>query len=137
MTVDGCALLAKTSTDVPDTLKHRLEVFQLVRNIGARAQSIEQFLKKQAQISKILHAAEERERILDWTSAIKHEQKHLHVRKPRVDGIGEWRLQKGEFRNWRDEQKNVQQSVLGLRNPRPGKNAGPAFSRQCAVRASA
>lgn len=82
-------------------------VFQLVRNIGARAQSIQQSLKKQAQKSKILHAAEERERILDWISAIKHEQTHLHVRRPRVDGTGEWCLQKGEFRNWRDEPNEV------------------------------
>jgi len=31
LTIDGCALLSKTSAEVLETLKHQLETFQLVK----------------------------------------------------------------------------------------------------------
>ena len=103
LTVDGCALLSKTSAEVLNTLKHQLETFQLVESIGHRTRSIERSLEEQVQISRDARVAKEREKVLNWISTIKHEQKHHDVRMPRVDGTGEWLLQEKEFQRWRDE----------------------------------
>ena len=48
---------------------------------------------------------EERERnnILAWISSFDYEKKHHSIKTPRVDGTGEWLLQRPEFQKWRDE----------------------------------
>ncbi len=103
LTIDGCALLSKTSDEVLDTLKRQLETFQLVESIGDRTHSIERSLKEQAQAAKDQRVAEVREGVLNWVSSIDHEQKHHDMRVPRVDGTGECFLDLEEFQRWRDE----------------------------------
>ena len=103
LSIDGCALLAKTSADVLITLEHQLETFRSIESLNQRTRWIGQSLEEQAHKSKDLRAVEEREKLLDWISPIKHEQKHHDVRVPRVDGTGEWLLQKKEVQSWRDE----------------------------------
>ena len=103
LTVDGCALLSKTSSEVVDTLKHQLETIQLVESIGHQTLLIERSLQEQGQADRTDRAANEREKVLDWVCTINHEQKHHDLRLPRVDGTGEWFLDIPEYRRWRDE----------------------------------
>ncbi|KAL9637688.1 MAG: hypothetical protein Q9164_002040 [Protoblastenia rupestris] len=106
LTVDGCALLAKTSAEVLESLKNQLDTFQLVTSIGERTHLIERSLEEQTRLFKSSRAAEGREQILEWISAVKHEQKHHDMRRPRVDGTGEWLLQERIFQDWRDGPKS-------------------------------
>ena len=103
LTIDGCALMSKTSAEVLETLKHQLETFQQVQSISTQTQSIALSLKEQAQDVGDQRALEERERVLDWLSTVKHEQKHHDVRMPHVAGTGEWLLEAYQFKSWRDE----------------------------------
>lgn len=66
---------------------------------------LERSLEHQANEAKISRAAEERDQILEWLSVVKHEEKHYDVRVRRMNDTGDWLLQNGEFRRWRDEPK--------------------------------
>lgn len=106
LTVVGCALLSKTSTEVLEILGQQLETFHLLGDIGRRAQSIEQSLIDQTRTLRDDRAVREREQVLEWLSTFKHEQKHHDIRIPRVEGTGEWLLQKVVFQQWRDDPKS-------------------------------
>ncbi|CAD6564823.1 MAG: hypothetical protein ASARMPREDX12_004447 [Alectoria sarmentosa] len=106
LTVDGCALLSKTSTEVLEILGQQLETFHLLGDIDRRAQSIEQSLIDQTRILRDDRAVREREQVLEWLSTFKHEQKHHDIRMPRVEGTGKWLLQKVIFQQWRDDPKS-------------------------------
>lgn len=112
LTIGGCTLLSKTSNEVVDVLRNQLEAFQLLGTLNQRTDSVQKFLVEQAQELQDHHAAEEREKILDWLSAVKHEQKHHDVRLPRVAGTGEWFLESDEFRQWRGSVKNTDNALL-------------------------
>lgn len=103
LTIDGCALLSKTSAEVLQTLKIQLDGFQLLDKIDDQTQSIQNSLVEHAQTLKDELASEEREKILDWISTFKHEQKHHAIRMPRIESTGEWLIRKNEFERWRDE----------------------------------
>ena len=45
--------------------------------------------------------AQEREKILDWTSTFENESKHNAIRMPRVAETGEWLKDTKEFMTWR------------------------------------
>ncbi|KAL2041834.1 hypothetical protein N7G274_005618 [Stereocaulon virgatum] len=62
-------------------------------------------IKEQAQSLNDDRMAAERNKVLDWLSALRHEQKQHNVRMPRVYGTGEWLLQNIRHKRWRDEQK--------------------------------
>ena len=107
LTIDGCTLLSKTSAGVLQTLKSQLEGFRLLQRIDDQTQLIQKSLVEHAQALKDDRASEERERILNWISTFKHEQKHYAIRMPRIAGTGEWLIQENEFQRWRDEPKPV------------------------------
>lgn len=112
LSVNGCALLSKTSDEVVDVLRQQLEAFQLLETVSHRTLSSKQALENQAQILQNHHAAEERDRILNWISPVKHEQKHHEIRLPRVQGTGEWFLELNEFKRWRDEMLSASNVLL-------------------------
>jgi len=43
---------------------------------------------------------EEYLRIQAWLSPLKPQRKHADVQSSRLDGVGDWALQRGEFRTW-------------------------------------
>lgn len=106
LTVDGCALLSKTSKEVLEILGQQLETFHLLGDIDRRTHSIEQSLIDQTRTFRDNGAAREREQVLEWLSTFKHEEKHHDIRMPRMKGTGEWLLNEGAFRTWRDNSKS-------------------------------
>lgn len=44
----------------------------------------------------------ESDQILAWLSPLEPRQRHQNVRARRLDGLGDWFLQKDSFINWRD-----------------------------------
>ena len=100
LTIDGCALLSKTSNEVLETLKSQLQTFDVAKSIDDRTRSIEQSLKEQINLTRNEHADAERQRVLNWISSIDHKQKHQDIRSPRLDGTGEWLLRTKEFQIW-------------------------------------
>ena len=100
--INGCALLSKTSDEVIDVLRSQLEAFQLLETISHRTLSSQRSSIEHSQMLKDHHAADEREKMLDWISVDPHEQKHHKIRLPRVVGTGDWFLELDEFRRWRD-----------------------------------
>ena len=101
--VDGCALLSKSSAEVLAILTKQLDSFG---DIDRRTLSIEQSLTIQAQFLGDNRAVMEREKVLNWLSTVKHEQKHNDIRMPRMSGTGEWLLKEAKFRSWRDDSKS-------------------------------
>jgi len=53
---------------------------------------------------------EETLQIHEWLSPLEPHKRHQDVRNRRVDGVGEWVLQRSEFESWRESQD-------GLANP--------------------
>ena len=45
---------------------------------------------------------DENPQILEWLSPLEPRLRHQDVRTRRLDGLGDWFLQKDEFINWRD-----------------------------------
>ena len=65
---------------------------------------------------------DERLEIMQWLSPLEPQQRHQGVRTSRLDGIGNWVLEIGEFRNWRDGEDGCVEPVLFCYgNPGVGK----------------
>ena len=63
----------------------------------------------------------ERHQILQWLSPLEPQQRHQSVRTDRLD-VGNWVLETGEFRKWRDAEDGCVGSVLFCYgNPGAGK----------------
>ena len=109
LTINGCTVLAKTSADVLEVLRKQIESFQLLQKVDDRTQSMERSQWEQAQALERSRASEERSKILDWISTLKHQQKHHDICRPRVKGTGDWLLQEVDFTIWMDagERDNV------------------------------
>ena len=103
LTINGCTLLAKTSTDVLDVLRKQVETFQLLQKVDDRTHSIERAQWEQSQALERSRASEERNKILDWISTLKHQQKHHDICRPRVRGTGDWLLREPDFTKWMDD----------------------------------
>ena len=102
LTINGCALLSKTSNEVMEVLGNQLKAFQLLETISSQTSSSPSALAEQAQIIQDHQAAEERSTILEWISPVKHEQKHHNIAQPRVPGTAQWFLMLDQFTRWRD-----------------------------------
>lgn len=50
------------------------------------------------------HEVQDREKTLNWISTFEYEMKHHAIRMPRVEGTGEWLLDREEYRQWRDDE---------------------------------
>jgi len=51
-------------------------------------------------------------RILRWLSPLEPTNRHHDVRTERLDGVGEWLLETGEFREWRCSEDGAGKEVL-------------------------
>jgi len=61
-------------------------------------------------------------RILRWLSPLEPTNRHHDVRTERLDGVGEWLLEKREFREWRGSKGGAGKEVLFCSgNPGVGK----------------
>ncbi|KAL8724912.1 MAG: hypothetical protein Q9181_006621, partial [Wetmoreana brouardii] len=99
ITIDGSSLLSKTSNEVVDILSNQLRMLKLVEKLESTAQ-----LTHDAVVD--MRGVAEEDKILDWISKLKYQQKHLDMRLPRVDGTGEWLLEHPTFQRWRDQPSN-------------------------------
>jgi len=78
---------------------------------------------------------DENEQIMRWLSPLEPNNRHHDVRTDRFDGVGEWFLEKSEFREWRDCEGGADKAVLFCSgNPGVGKTylrqeAGCFFDR--------
>jgi hypothetical protein len=102
LTINGCTLLAKTSTDVLDVLRKQLESLEILQKVDDRTLSMERSQWEQSQALERSQASAERNKILDWISTVKHQQKHYDICKVRVNGTGEWLLHERDFERWAD-----------------------------------
>jgi len=60
--------------------------------------------------------------IMRWLSPLEPSNRHQGVRTDRFDGVGDWFLETGEFREWRDGEGGVDEAVLFCSgNPGVGK----------------
>ena len=60
--------------------------------------------------------------IMRWLSPLEPNKKHQGVRTDRFDGVGDWLLETGEFREWRGNEDGGNKSVLFCSgNPGVGK----------------
>ncbi len=100
LTVDGCALLSKTSAEVLETFRLQLTSFQLLDQVGHQTQAMQQLVNDQHNTIETDRAEAEREKGLKWISTMRPEQKHHSIRMPRVKTTGEWLLERSEFRKW-------------------------------------
>ena len=61
-------------------------------------------------------------RIQEWLSPLEPHARHQDVRNRRLDGVGEWVLQKNEFESWRKSQdSSVNHTLLCYGNQGAGK----------------
>ena len=111
LAIDGWTLLSKTSSEILDILELQLSTFQLLQDINNRTCSVQKSVEEQSEILKHDRLSQERSEVLDWISKLNHEQKHHHVRLPRVEGSGEWLLEMEDFERWRDK-SNTHSRVL-------------------------
>ena len=102
LSIDGFELLSKTSAEVLKVLSNQLDGFQLLQKVDDRTLAIERSLNEQNQSLETSRANEERDRIFTWVSTLDHMQMHYDIRKPRVNGTGEWFLRGTSFRAWED-----------------------------------
>lgn len=102
MTTSSTSLLSKTSSEVLNILQNQLETFQIVDRVKDQNFTIEQTLEEQSQLIRNIHADEQREKILEWLSKIKHDQKHHDIRLRRLENTGGWFIEEKKFQDWRD-----------------------------------
>ena len=61
-------------------------------------------------------------RIMGWLSPLEPNNRHQGVRNDRFDGVGNWLLEKSEFREWRGSESVTDKAVLFCSgNPGVGK----------------
>ncbi|KAL8786768.1 MAG: hypothetical protein Q9213_002589 [Squamulea squamosa] len=107
LTIDGCSLLAKTSTEVVDVLTNQLHMFQMLNQVHTTADLTYHTV---LDIQNTVHASttvQQREDILNWISNAKPSQKHHAMRLPRVEGTGGWLLEEPRFKNWCNGEDDV------------------------------
>lgn len=103
LAIDGWTLLSKTSSEILDIAKLQLSTFQLLENINDRTCSVQKSVEEQSKILKHDRLSQERSEVLNWISMLNSEQKHHHLRLPRVEGTGEWLLRMEGFERWRNK----------------------------------
>lgn len=112
LTINGCTILAKTSTDVIDILRNQLESFQLLQEVDHRTHSIERSQQEQSQALAQTRASEERRQVLDWISTLKHQQQHHDICRPRVIGTGSWLLHDAKFIRWMNTSQQDKRTMV-------------------------
>lgn len=103
LSIDGCALLSRTSDDLLRALKQQFESFAVLQALEDQNAHIQETLKDQVEIIQNDLATKKRSEILDWISKQPYAQRHHSVRSSRADGTGGWFLEKSEYTRWRDD----------------------------------
>ena len=68
------------------------------------------------------YISDEDAQIMRWLSPLEPNKRHQGVRTDRFDGVGDWLLQMGEFREWRGGEDGADKGVLFCSgNPGVGK----------------
>ena len=57
-------------------------------------------------------ALDEDDQIREWLSPLKPQQRHQDIRADRLDGVGNWFLETGEFRKWSGGEEGSPEGVL-------------------------
>jgi len=66
--------------------------------------------------------SDEDAQIMRWLSPLEPNNRHQSVRVDRFDGVGDWFLETGEFRGWKNGEGGVDKAVLFCSgNPGVGK----------------
>ncbi|KAL8712546.1 MAG: hypothetical protein Q9225_006922 [Loekoesia sp. 1 TL-2023] len=103
LTIDGSLLLSKTSDEVVEVLSNQLRMFQSFSQLETGAHFTHTLVQDTYNKILDLDAATERDKVLDWISVVKPEQKHYDMRLRRLEGTGEWLLQNPCFKQWHDQ----------------------------------
>ena len=75
---------------------------------------------KTINLSKVI--ADQNAEIMQWLSPLDPRGRHQDVRTDRIDGVGNWLLERNEFREWRSNRGGADQAVLFCcGNPGVGK----------------
>jgi len=56
--------------------------------------------------------SDEDNQMMEWLSPLKPQQRHQSVRADRLDGVGDWFLETGEFREWSNAEDGSFERVL-------------------------
>ena len=56
--------------------------------------------------------SDEENQIRKWLSPLKPDERHQDVRAERLDGVGDWFLETGEFRKWSKGEDGSREQVL-------------------------
>jgi len=68
------------------------------------------------------YKSDEDAQIMQWLSPLEPRNRHQGVRTDRFDGVGDWFLETGEFREWRSSEGGADKAVLLCSgNPGVGK----------------
>ena len=59
-----------------------------------------------------IHTSDEDAQIMRWLSPLEPNTRHQAVRADRFEGVGEWVLETGGFREWRGSDGEVDKAVL-------------------------
>lgn len=122
LTIDGSILLSKTSDEVVEVLSKQLAMIHRLGQLETHAQSTHKVVVDTHRSIADLTAASEREKILDWISKDKPEQKHHDIRLPRLTGTGQWLLEDPSFKRWRDRPMGEKNTLWCHGIPGSGKS---------------
>ena len=69
-----------------------------------------------------VYNSDEDAQIMRWLSPLEPNTRHRGVRNDRFDGVGDWVLETGEFREWRESEGGADKAILFCTgNPGVGK----------------
>ncbi|KAI9708311.1 MAG: hypothetical protein M1820_004015 [Bogoriella megaspora] len=103
LTIDGCAMLSRTSKDMLEILQRQLDTFQEIQSLGKRTAALEDAVQTHTRALANDRELGERHKILSWISDIQHDQRHHDIRSSRVEDTGGWLLECTEYLRWRDD----------------------------------
>ena len=103
LSIDGCALLSRTSDDVVKVLQQQIDTITMLHIAEDRTAELREAVVDQTSILQKNQEAKLREDVLNWISTSDYLRKHHTVILPRVDSTGGWLLQHPEYMAWRDD----------------------------------
>jgi hypothetical protein len=106
LSVDGCALLSRTSDDVVKVLQQQIETIKTLHMVEDYTAELREAVVDQTSILQKNQEAKLRDDVLNWISRSDYVRKHHTVRLPRVDGTGGWLLQHPKYVAWRDDESS-------------------------------
>ncbi|KAL9103979.1 MAG: hypothetical protein Q9163_001041 [Psora crenata] len=126
LTIDGSALLSRTSDEVAKVLAQQLQSLSILQSVNKRTGALERRLDEQMSHHSTDRDSERRKEILRWLSTYDHEGKHESVKMPRVTGTGRWLLVCSAYAEWR-ENKGKGRSILARGLQGAGKSVLSSF----------